>query len=291
MTVNQEIVSDAWPAPAKLNLFLHITGRREDGMHQLQTLFQLLDCCDSLDFRLRRDGQIRRRPGTGPVSPAEQDLAVRAAALLQKVSGCRLGVDIGLRKRLPAGGGLGGGSSDAATALVALNWLWGIRAEPQELDPLGQLLGADVPVFLRGRTAWAQGIGEQLQPYPADRRWFLIIDPGVPVHSTEIYAAPELTRNSPLITMQSFSERATRNDCQSVVRARYPEVGAALDFLSVHAPSRMTGSGGCVFAAFDSQEQAAEAAGEMPAHWRSLIGRGLECSPLQQRLERASIGR
>ncbi|HEV2110238.1 MAG TPA: 4-(cytidine 5'-diphospho)-2-C-methyl-D-erythritol kinase, partial [Gammaproteobacteria bacterium] len=216
-------VSRGWPAPAKLNLFLHITGRRADGYHLLQTVFQFLDYGDSLDFHIHEDGRIQRSAGPAGV-PAEQDLTVRGAELLKTRSGTRLGAEIRLRKNLPLQAGLGGGSSDAATTLVALNALWGVGLTPAELAELGLELGADVPVFLGGRAAWAEGVGEKLTPLELPEPWYLVIEPACRVATREIFQAPELTRNSAAITIAGFRAGQGRNDFEPTVRARYPEV-------------------------------------------------------------------
>lgn len=274
----------SFPAPAKLNLFLHVLGRRPDGYHELQTVFQLVDLCDGIDIAVTDDGLIRRDPP--PADPllagleASQDLTVRAAQLLQKAGGSRLGARIHVHKRIPAGGGLGGGSSDAATVLLALNHLWHLGFSRQRLEQLGLGLGADVPVFVAGTNAWASGRGEKLVPVDLPHRWFLIVHPGVAVSTAEIFQAPELTRNSPPITMRDFLAGAGRNDCQSVVRERYPQVAAALDWLSRHAPARLTGTGSCVFASFDDEASAARVAAAVPSAWTGFVARGLERSPL-----------
>ena len=276
--------SAAWPAPAKLNLFLHITGRRADGYHLLQTVFQFLDHGDSLDFRLREDGRILRPEGPADVPEAE-DLAVRAAALLKSRTGAGLGVDIHLRKTLPLQAGLGGGSSDAATTLVALNQLWGTGLTPLELGVLGLELGADVPVFLGGRAAWAGGVGEKLEPLDLPEPWYLVVEPPCQVATREIFQAPELTRNSAPITIAGFRAGQTRNDFEPVVRARYPEVSKALDWLAARADARLTGSGACVFAAFEKQMDAEKLAAEVPTEWRGFVAKGCNRSPLHARLE------
>ena len=226
-----------WPAPAKLNLFLHVTGRRADGYHELQTLFQLIDLADEVLLSVRDDGAIQRHAGAAGV-PAEQDLAVRAARALQRFADPSLGADIEVRKRIPLGGGLGGGSSDAATVLLALNELWGCGLGLEALAELGLPLGADVPVFIQGFSAWAEGIGERLTPVTLPQAWYVIVHPGVHVSTTDVFQSPELTRNSPLITIRAFFESGARNDCESVVRARYPEVAEALDWLRQQAPAQ-----------------------------------------------------
>ena len=268
-----------WPAPAKLNLFLHVTGRRPDGYHELQTLFQLVDLCDTLAIEVREDGCIERVGGL-PDVPAEQDLAVRAARALQAATGTRLGASLRVIKRIPVGGGLGGGSSDAATALLALNHLWGGGLSRDALAELGLPLGADVPVFVRGFSAWAEGIGERLEPVMVPERWYVIVRPGVSVPTREVFQSPELTRNSPIITIRAFFESGGRNDCEPVVRAHWPEVAEALDWLGRYAPARLTGTGSCIFASVASPSEAERIAARVPDTWRSFVARGLNVSPL-----------
>ena len=272
-----------WPAPAKLNLFLHVTGRRPDGYHELQTVFQLIDLCDTVAVTVRDDGRIERPEGPAEV-PAESDLVVRAARSLQALTGTRLGATLRVMKRIPMGGGLGGGSSDAATTLLALNRLWGSRLEIEELARLGLPLGADVPVFIRGFSAWAEGVGEQLTPIELPPRWYLIIHPGVGVSTREVFQSPELTRNSPLITIRAFFEAGGRNDCEPVVRARCPAVAAALDWLSRYAPARLTGTGSCIFASCASAIEAERIAARVPDEWTSFVARGLDISPAHRSL-------
>jgi 4-diphosphocytidyl-2-C-methyl-D-erythritol kinase len=277
--------STRWPAPAKLNLFLHITGRRADGYHELQTAFQLLDLADSIGIEATDDGAITRAGGAPGVSP-DEDLAVRAARALQRASGTRQGARLDVEKRIPLGGGLGGGSSDAATVLVALNELWETGLDLSRLASIGAELGADVPVFVWGRSAWAEGIGERLQPLDLPEKWFLVLHPGVAVGTREVFQAPELTRNSPVITIRGLFEAATRNDCEPVVRARFPEVGDALDWLGQFAEARLTGTGSCVFAAFGSAAAAESIAARVPDGWRGWVARGLDRSPLHVQLAR-----
>jgi 4-diphosphocytidyl-2-C-methyl-D-erythritol kinase len=277
-----------WPAPAKINLFLHVTGRNADGYHSLQTAFQLLDWCDELQIEPTSEPDIIRTAGPSGIS-ADDDLCVRAAHLLQQATGCRQGARIALRKRIPTGGGLGGGSSDAATVLCVLDRLWRLDLGTEQLAALGLRLGADVPVFVRGESAWGEGRGERLTPIKLPERWFVVIHPGVSVSTAEVFQAPELTRNSPVITIRAVSPGAdgaggTRNDCEPVVRARVPEVAAALDWLAAFAPSRMTGTGACVFAAFDSPAAAERVAARVPECWTSRVARGVQRSPLHLRL-------
>jgi 4-diphosphocytidyl-2-C-methyl-D-erythritol kinase len=272
-----------WPAPAKLNLFLHITGRRADGYHELQTLFQLLDLGDTLAIRVLENGAIERPEGPAGVA-ADSDLAVRAARALQAATGSPLGARLRVLKRTPLGGGLGGGSSDAATALLALNELWGARLSQAELLELGRPLGADVPVFIEGFSAWGEGIGERLTPVELPPRWYAIVYPGRGVSTREVFQSPELTRNSPLITIRAFCESGGRNDCEAAVRALCPEVGEALDWLGRLAPARLTGTGSCVFASFTSAAEAERLAARVPDRWQALVARGLNVSPLRERL-------
>lgn len=280
-------ISRDWPAPAKLNLFLHITGRRADGYHTLQTLFQFLDHGDLLDFSVRADGRIVRVAGPADIPP-DQDLAVRAARLLQAAAGVSLGADIHLHKRLPAQAGLGGGSSDAATTLVALNLLWGAGLPVGQLAALGLKLGADVPVFVHGRAAWAEGVGEQLTPLnELPEPWFLVIKPAAEVSTHALFQAAELTRNSLPITIAGFRAGLGHNDFEPVVRSRYPAVAAALDWLAEHgrgSRARLTGSGACVFAEFQQQADAQAVQADLPQGWQAFIARGCNRSPLWQRL-------
>jgi 4-diphosphocytidyl-2-C-methyl-D-erythritol kinase len=277
-----------YPAPAKINLFLHIVGRRADGYHLLQTVFRLLDYGDTLRFSPRDDGRILRAAPLAGV-PEEADLCLRAARLLREESGVDGGVTIALSKRLPMGGGLGGGSSDAATTLLALNRLWGANLPRQVLQKLGLRLGADVPFFIFGRNAFGEGVGEALQPVALPPAWYLVIEPPVSVPTGAIFAAPELTRNTKAIKIADFSEHirsfpATalygRNDLQPVVVARHPEVAQALEWLGRFGEARMSGSGACVFAAFAEREAALIALEQLPASWRGWVARGLNGHPL-----------
>ena len=275
--------SSRWPAPAKLNLFLHVTGRRADGYHELQTLFQLIDLNDTLGIEVRPDGEISRTLGPAGVPP-EADLTVRAARALQAATGTALGATLEVHKRIPQGGGLGGGSSDAATALIALNELWGCGLSLEELAVLGLPLGADVPVFVRGSSAWAEGVGERLTPVTLPERWYVIIHPGVAVSTREVFQSAELTRNSSLITIRAFFESGGRNDCEAVVRARSAEVADALDWLARAGPAYLTGTGSCVFTPRPSAAEAERLAAQVPDRWRSFVARGLNTSPLHAQL-------
>lgn len=272
------------PAPAKLNLMLHILGRRPDGYHELQTLFQFLDHGDELGFSLREDGEIHLRTEM-PGVPHDSNLIVRAARSLQQASGTRLGADIWLDKRLPMGGGIGGGSSDAATTLLALDHLWQTRLGEERLAELGLALGADVPVFVRGRAAFAEGVGERLQPVTLEEPWFLVAVPQVFVSTAEVFTDPELTRNSAPINLRSLLEGGSRNDCQPVVEKRYPEVRNALMWLNKFTSARLTGTGACVFGSFPNRDDADKVARQLPATLPSFVAKGSNISMLHRRLE------
>lgn len=279
----------AWPAPAKLNLFLHIVGRRPDGFHLLQTVFQFLDIGDSIHIAAREDGVIRRLTSLEGVAE-EADLTVRAARLLQAAAKISLGADIAVEKRLPMGAGLGGGSSDAATVLVALNHLWNTGLTEDRLAELGLSLGADVPVFVRGRSAWAEGIGERLLPVDLPEPWYVVIVPPCHVSTAEIFGAAELTRNAPPITIAAFLSGAGINVCEAVVQRRYPEVAEALAWLNRHAPARMSGTGAAVFAPCDSEAAARKIVAAAPAAWRAWVTKACNRSPLHHRLQRVARG-
>jgi len=267
-------------SPAKLNLFLHITGRRPDGYHELQTLFQLLDWGDQLLFTPNHSGSITLE-SSAPEIPQEDNLVVRAAQVLQQGS---LGAHIVLQKRIPTGAGLGGGSSNAATTLLALNHLWDLRLTRATLQSLGTRLGADVPVFVGARTAWAEGIGDILTPIALPERWYLIIVPNCHVSTAEIFAHRQLTRNSIPIKMATFFEEDSRNDCQQLVRDLYPEVDKALKVLANFGEARLTGTGACAFVSFDNAAQARKARKELPDEWTSILARGVNTSPLPEEL-------
>jgi 4-diphosphocytidyl-2-C-methyl-D-erythritol kinase len=271
------------PAPAKLNLMLHITGRRADGYHLLQSVFQFIDLCDWLEFEPRADGRIQRQEGNSPVT-AGDDILVRTAALLQTRLGVDQGVSIRIDKRIPIGGGLGGGSSDAASCLLGLNQLWGLGLSLSQLADFGLELGADVPVFVRGRAAWAEGVGEALQPVDIDEPIYLIIDPGVTVSTAQIFAAEELTRNCDPITIRAFLRGAGRNVCEPVVRKRHPRVAEALDWLSQYGAARMSGTGACVFVEVDSLRQAEIVKSRVPEPWAGYVATAMNRSPVHQQL-------
>ena len=268
-----------WPAPAKVNLFLHIVGRRADGYHLLETVFQFVDLCDELRFTRCADGQIHL-PTPPPHVPPEQDLCVRAARALQAHTGCSSGVEIELVKRIPMGGGLGGGSSDAATTLLVLNRLWGLDVSQEALAGIALGLGADVPVFIGGRAAFAQGVGEKLTPVEPDEPWYLIVDPGVSVATARVFADRKLTRNTLPTTISALRDGPVGNDCLPVARALYPDVDAAYRWLCGFAQAQLSGTGGCLFARFESQAMAAHVLDRLPAPWRGWVVRGMNRHPL-----------
>ena len=268
------------PAPAKINLFLHIVGRRPDGYHLLQTAFRLLDWGDEIQLSLRSDGRILRTTDV-PGVPAETDLVVRAARALQQATGSSQGAEIGVCKRIPMGGGLGGGSSDAATVLIALNRMWGCKLPGKRLQEIGLSLGADVPFFVFGETAFAEGVGEALQALSVAPAWYVVIAPGVSVPTAEVFSAEELTRDTEPIIMRAFATHTTRNDMQATVCKRFPEVAEALVWLSQHGAARMSGSGACIFAPFDSEEEARQVAAAAPQGWKVWVASGLDRHPLQ----------
>ena len=270
------------PAPAKLNLFLHVTGCRDDGYHLLQTAFQLIDRCDTLHFDVRPDNVIRRTSDLPSVAH-DSDLIVRAARLLQQATGCVLGADIAIEKRLPMGGGLGGGSSDAATTLLALNHLWQTGLSRAQLMQLALPLGADVPFFLFGRNAFAEGIGEKLSEIVTPESWFVVIEPGVAVPTAAIFGAPELTRNSKPVTLLDFSGVPSylgKNDLQAVAVAMFPPIGAAIHWLDQYSPARMSGSGACVYAVFATKKQAEAVVAASIGKWHAWVAKSLHSHPL-----------
>ncbi|MBC3215803.1 4-(cytidine 5'-diphospho)-2-C-methyl-D-erythritol kinase [Serratia fonticola] len=276
-----------WPSPAKLNLFLYITGRRADGYHQLQTLFQFLDYGDTLTIVPRQDDQIQLLTPVEGV-PDEQNLIVRAARLLQhhctthSIATLPRGADISIDKRLPMGGGLGGGSSNAATVLVALNELWQCGLSDDQLADMGLTLGADVPVFVRGHAAFAEGIGEQLQPANPVEKWYLVAHPGVSIPTPVIFADAELKRDTPVRPLNALLQAPYANDCEPIARKRFREVEQLLSWLLQYAPSRLTGTGACVFAEFDSEPAALQVLNQAPAWLRGFVARGVNVSPLHR---------
>lgn len=271
------------PAPAKLNRLLNIVGQRADGYHELQTLFQLIDLCDTLTFALRQDGQLVLRDDLADIA-SEDNLVMRAARLLQDTTGCPLGATLTIEeKTLPMGGGLGGGSSNAATTLAGLNQLWQLGLSLDQLAELGLRLGADVPVFIHGTSAWAEGVGERLTPVTLDTPWFVVIHPGVSVSTPEVFKDPQLTRNTPPITMARALQGGAsswRNDCEAVVTRAYPPIAAAIEWLGGFADTRLTGTGACIFAGFTHQAEAANVANKALEHWPAWVAKGLNRSPL-----------
>ncbi|MBU3022576.1 4-(cytidine 5'-diphospho)-2-C-methyl-D-erythritol kinase [Aestuariibacter sp. A3R04] len=276
-----------WPSPAKLNLFLHILGRYENGYHQLQTLFQLLNVGDELAFRINDSGKITLSPSLTGVKD-EDNLVVRAARLLQQYAKVAKGANIFLKKQLPMGGGIGGGSSNAATTLVVLNKMWQCGLSTQALARLGLSLGADVPVFVNGATGFAGGVGETISPVALPEKWYAVINPGVHVSTANIFSEPTLPRDTPAIAWEDYSFDSTRNDCQSIVCKMHPEVANLLQWLVHYAPSRMTGTGACVFAVFDNEASAQKVVNILPEHWNGFVAKGVNTSPLQEKLERVN---
>ena len=268
-----------YPAPAKLNLFLHVVGRRADGYHLLQTLFRLVDHGDALRFSPRADGDVRLATPLQGVAP-ESDLTVRAARLLQAETGCRLGVEIAVDKRLPMGGGLGGGSSDAATVLLALNYLWQLGLPRSRLQQIGLTLGADVPVFVGGRNAFAEGVGEALQPLDLPPAWYVVLEPPVAVPTAAIFGAAELTRDTAPMIVADWAPGFGINDLQPVAVARFPVVADYLRWLDAYGEARMSGSGACVFAEFANQQAALAVLGELPSTMVGWVAAGLDRHPL-----------
>jgi len=278
---------DSWPAPAKLNLFLHILGRRPDGYHQLQTVFQLLELGDELTIRADDKGQIHLEQDYAGIDPTN-DLILRAATLLKTKTRTGKGAVISVKKRIPIGGGLGGGSSDAATTLLVLNRLWNTGLSPQELSALGLQLGADVPVFIQGHSAWAEGVGEQLQPVELPDNWFLVIYPDCAVSTATVFNQAELTRNSTAITIRDFLGGAGHNDCEKVVFDLYPEVAAAAKWLAGWTEARLTGTGSCIYGRFGSEQEASAVLAQLPHAWQGFVSRGCNISPLHQKLARSA---
>ncbi|MFS7307908.1 4-(cytidine 5'-diphospho)-2-C-methyl-D-erythritol kinase [Rahnella inusitata] len=270
-----------WPSPAKLNLFLYITGQRPNGYHDLQTLFQFVDYGDSLSFTVRDDSAIVLTTPTDGVAD-DENLVIRAARLLQSHAGVSLGAEISLQKRIPMGGGLGGGSSNAATVLIALNTLWNCGYSDTELAQLGIRLGADVPVFVTGHAAFAEGVGEILHPVEPPEKWFLIAHPGVSIPTPVIFGDPELTRNTPKRTVNVLLNTPYANDCEPIARKRFYEVEQLLSWLLEYAPSRLTGTGACVFAEFDTESAARRVLDKAPSWMRGFVAKGVNISPLHR---------
>lgn len=279
-----------WPAPAKLNLFLHITGRRADGYHELQSVFRLLDWGDRIGLQLREDGQIHREGPSVPGVAEADDLVVRAALALQKASASTLGANIRVEKRIPAGGGFGGGSSDAATVLVALNALWGTGLDEDALAALALGLGADVPVFVRGRNAWAEGVGEKLTPLALPRAWYVLVDPGVHVPTAELFRSPDLTRDATPVKIADFaSGTVLGNAFEPVLRRREPAIEAVFQALAGIGRARLTGSGSGCFVEFTTRAAAEQALVELPEELRAWVAAGVDHSPLLDALETMGI--
>lgn len=267
------------PAPAKLNLFLHITGVRDDGYHNLQTIFQLLDYSDEVTLLRRDDGVIRRTEGLAEVEPSD-DLIVKAAQALKNYTGTTYGADVGVVKRLPVGGGIGGGSSDAATILLGLNALWECHLSTDELLDIAVTLGADVPVFVAGHSAWAEGIGEQLTPMDLPEIWFLVLHPGVFVSTAKLFSSEVLTRNKSILKMRDFTDTDIENIFEVIVREQHPEVDLSLSWLSQFSTARMTGTGSCIFAGFDSFEEAEKVLKDVPSKWKGFVAKAVNTSPV-----------
>ena len=287
-TVSQYLGKDSaqlsLPAPAKLNLMLHIVGRRADGYHLLETLFQFLDYADTLHFTARKDGQIVLHTPVDGVAH-EDNLIVRAARLLQQSSQSSLGADIWLDKKLPVGGGIGGGSSNAATTLVGLNHLWRTQQPLHELAKLGLTLGADVPVFVMGRAAFAQGVGEILQPVELPEPWYLVAIPPVSISTAKVFSDKGLTRDTPLTNIRTVLKQSGHNDCQAVVEQCYPEVAKALFLLNKYVEARLTGTGSCIFGGFPKQQQAAKVAIQISEKLPSFVAQGANISMLHRALQ------
>jgi 4-diphosphocytidyl-2-C-methyl-D-erythritol kinase len=271
-----------WPAPAKINLFLHIVGKRADGYHNLQTVFQFLDYADDLYFDLNRQGRISRNYDLG--FSEEVDLCLRAATLLKQYAEPHCGVEIGITKRIPMGGGLGGGSSDAATVLIALNALWNIGLSRQKLAEIGLLLGADVPVFVMGRSAWAEGVGEQLTPLKLAEKWFLVLNPQISVSTAQIFSNKRLTPTPQMKKIRALEEGIDssfgENQLEAIVRAEYPQVNSLIEWLSQYGQPRMSGSGGSVFMPVSNQQQGLEILAKRPSYSVGFVAKGLNIHPL-----------
>lgn len=272
-----------WPSPAKLNLFLYITGQRDNGYHDLQTLFQFVDRSDTLSITANTTGEITLSPEIDGV-PLEDNLIYKAAKKLQQQTGVSFGAHIALQKILPMGGGLGGGSSNAATTLIALNFLWKTQCSTQTLAEIGVTLGADVPIFVHGHSAFAEGIGEKLRQVSPFTPWYLVVKPPVHIATAKVFQDPNLTRNTPIRDLNTLLNAPYENDCEKVVRHHYPEVDKALSWLIEYAPSRLTGTGACVFAQFDTQEQALATLNQLPDWLDGFVAQGLNRSPLMDTL-------
>ncbi|WP_191118110.1 4-(cytidine 5'-diphospho)-2-C-methyl-D-erythritol kinase [Vibrio campbellii] len=276
-------LSTRWPSPAKLNLFLYINGRTENGYHELQTLFQFVDHGDELTIQANDSGEITISPEIEGV-PLKDNLIWKAATALQRFANCSYGAHIDLHKILPMGGGIGGGSSNAATALVALNYLWQTNLSDDELAEIGLALGADVPVFVRGFAAFAEGVGEKLSPAHPDEKWYLVVRPNVSIATTDIFRHPDLTRNTPKRDLETLLNTPSVNDCEKIVRMLYPEVDKQLSWLLQYAPSRLTGTGSCVFAEFSSKSEAETILAQLSDKVSAFVAQGRNISPLKETL-------
>ncbi|CCN84508.1 4-diphosphocytidyl-2-C-methyl-D-erythritol kinase [Vibrio nigripulchritudo SFn27] len=272
-----------WPSPAKLNLFLYITGQRPNGYHELQTLFQFIDHGDELVIQANQTGEITLTPEIEGVS-LEDNLIWKAATALQNKAGCQLGAHIELDKVLPMGGGIGGGSSNAATTLVALNYLWQTNLGDDELADIGLALGADVPVFVRGHAAFAEGVGEELYSAEPEEKVYLVIRPNVSIATADIFTHPQLTRNTPKRDLATLLDTPYENDCEKIVRILYPEVDKQLSWLLQYAPSRLTGTGSCIFGEFSSKKEANSVLSQLPDDVHAFVAAGVNLSPLKERL-------
>ncbi len=277
------MISLGWPAPAKLNLFLHITGQRQDGYHLLQTVFQFIQLIDVIDFTILESGLVRRSSTSLKIDERD-DLVIKAAQKIKKRSGSKLGVDISVKKNIPIGGGLGGGSSDAATTLVALNELWQTGLSIDELSEIGLSLGADIPFFINGNAAWAEGVGDKLTPIDLDECFYLVIYPNCSISTKAVFEASDLTQNTPRITIRDFHDGNGKNDCESYVRNHYRDVTEALDWLGEYASSKLTGTGACLFAQFLDENEANEVKYKLPTKWQGYVVKGINKSPLLGRL-------
>ncbi|MGR5133181.1 4-(cytidine 5'-diphospho)-2-C-methyl-D-erythritol kinase [Vibrio alfacsensis] len=276
-------LSTRWPSPAKLNLFLYINGRTANGYHELQTLFQFIDHGDELTIQANDSGEITISPEIDGV-PLKDNLIWKAATALQRYANCSYGAHIDLHKILPMGGGIGGGSSNAATALVALNYLWQTNLSDDELAEIGLVLGADVPVFIRGFSAFAEGVGEKLSPAHPDEKWYLVVRPNVSIATADIFGHPNLTRNTPKRDLDTLLNTPSVNDCEKIVRLLYPEVDKQLSWLLQYAPSRLTGTGSCVFAEFLSKSEAETILAQLSDNVSAFVAQGRNISPLKETL-------
>jgi len=276
--------SFGWPAPAKLNLFLHVIGKRVDGYHLLQTVFQFIELTDKINFTILESGLIKRSSHSSFIDE-NNDLVIKAAQKIKEISGSKLGVDISIEKNIPIGGGLGGGSSNAATTLVVLNELWQTGLSTKELTKIGLSLGADIPFFIHGSAAWAEGIGEKLDSIELDECFYLVIYPGCSISTKSVFEASDLTRNTPRITIRDFYKGRVKNDCESYIRNHYSNIAEALDWLEGYAPSKLTGTGACLFAQFSDEKKANKVKNKLPEKWQGFVTKGINKSPLLERLE------